>query len=128
MAKFFFYWLPRILAICFIGFISIFALDVFQERGTPLQIAIALFMHLIPSFVLIVVLIATWRWEWIGSLIFGAAGMLYLYSVWISRSIVPHHDFEGRILVSLMIAGPALLLALLFQVGWLKRHTLRQRK
>ena len=43
MSRIVFYWLPRILAILFIAFISMFALYVFREGGSPMQIAIALF-------------------------------------------------------------------------------------
>jgi hypothetical protein len=48
--KVFIYWLPRVSAILFILFISVFALDVFTEPNW----ALALFMHLIPSFILII--------------------------------------------------------------------------
>jgi len=50
----FFYWLPRILAMLFIGFLSLFALDVFIP-GQPLFSMIGAFLiHLIPSFILTV--------------------------------------------------------------------------
>ncbi|MDE2181867.1 MAG: hypothetical protein KGJ78_02475 [Alphaproteobacteria bacterium] len=125
MSKFFFYWLPRILAILLILFISVFALDVLEEHASPAQIATDLFMHLIPSLVLLIVLIAAWRWEWIGALVFAGAGAFYLYSVWIKHSIAPQQTFEQHVGISLLIAGPALLVAFLFLVGWFSRHKLR---
>ena len=52
-------WTPRVLTILFILFMAIFALDVFGEYSFPL-ILVALFMHLIPNFILIGVLLVAW--------------------------------------------------------------------
>ena len=128
MSRIVFYWLPRILAILFIAFISMFALDVFREGGSPMQIAIALFMHLIPSAVLLIALILAWRWEWIGVLFFSAAGALMLYIVWVRPLPFYQQSLDHRIFGSLIIAGPALLVALLFLTGWFMRHRLRAPK
>jgi hypothetical protein len=72
--KKFFYWLPRVLAILFILFISIFAFDVFEQPKWFL----ALFMHLIPSFLLVFATIIAWKHERIGGFIFLAFGVLLL--------------------------------------------------
>ena len=64
------YWLPRGLGILFILFISIFALDVFDAGYGFTETLIALFMHLIPSFLLIAILIAVWRHSLLGSILF----------------------------------------------------------
>ena len=48
---------PRVIAILGILFLSSFALDVFGEGYSAADLVVALFMHLIPSFVLIAVLI-----------------------------------------------------------------------
>lgn len=69
------YWLPRILSILFIVFISLFALDVF---GQP-QWFLALVMHLIPSFILIAVTVLAWKNEMIGGLLFLLVGILMLF-------------------------------------------------
>lgn len=66
------YWLPRILAILFIVFISLFALDVFQEKNWPL----ALLMHLFPSLILIILTIIAWKNELVGGILFLLAGFL----------------------------------------------------
>jgi len=42
------YWAPRIIAILFIVFISLFALDVFIEGYGFWETIVALFMHLVP--------------------------------------------------------------------------------
>ena len=72
--KKFLYWLPRILAILFIAFISVFALDVFQEK----QWYLALLMHLIPSFILIILTIIAWKHERMGGFLFLSAGLVML--------------------------------------------------
>jgi len=55
-------WLPRVLMIIFIAFISIFALDVFGEYS-GFEFIVALLMHLIPSFILIIILVIAWKKE-----------------------------------------------------------------
>ncbi len=93
--KKFLYWLPRILAILFNIFLSIFALDVFEE---PLWF-LALFMHLIPNFILACLTYIAWKHEQLGGYIFVTAGFLILL---FSR-------FE-----SLIISIPVIILGVLF--------------
>ncbi len=56
-------WLPRILCILFAAFISIFALDVFGAGYTASETLVALFMHLIPTGLILIALAIAWRWE-----------------------------------------------------------------
>lgn len=58
----FFYWAPRILTIGFVLFISMFALDVFSEYSGH-KVLVPLFIHLIPSFVLLGALGIAWKHE-----------------------------------------------------------------
>lgn len=64
------YWTPRTLAIVFICFIALFALDVFVPGKTIGYYLVTLFMHLIPNFILAGILIVAWRHERIGGLLF----------------------------------------------------------
>ena len=89
------YWLPRVLAVLFIAFISMFALDVFGEP----QWFLALLMHLIPSFILIFLTAIAWKHEQLGGLLFIAGGIFMLVS---SR-------FE-----SLIISIPVIVIGILF--------------
>ena len=73
------YWTPRVLVILFTAFISLFALDVFAEGYTFWETLVALFMHLIPSFLLIIALVVAWRWERVGGLLFIGLGILFLF-------------------------------------------------
>ncbi len=83
VVKKFFYWLPRILAILYICFFSVFALDVFGEPQWPL----ALFMHLIPSMVLLTMTIVAWKKERVGGILFFLAGvfiLVFYHTLWMA--------------------------------------------
>ncbi|MBN2198135.1 hypothetical protein JW698_03030 [Candidatus Wolfebacteria bacterium] len=69
--KKFLHWFPRVFSILFILFMSMFALDVF---GQP-QWFLALIMHLIPSFILIILTVIAWKKEKIGGWLFTIAGL-----------------------------------------------------
>jgi hypothetical protein len=64
LSKRLFFWTPRVLSIAFIAFLSVFALDVFDGRHGIRQTMLAFLIHQIPVFVLIAVLILSWRREW----------------------------------------------------------------
>ena len=64
-----FHWLPRIICILAILFISMFALDSFKPDLTIWEQLGDFFMHLIPTYVLIALLIVAWKWEKIGGII-----------------------------------------------------------
>jgi hypothetical protein len=116
------FWTPRVLSIALIAFLSLFALDVFDQGYSFRQTLLALCIHLIPTFVLIAVLVLAWKWEWIGAVLFAAAGFLYI------AMVVPR-PMPAAIKLSwiLPLSGPAFLIAVLFLVNWFKRGTLRAR-
>lgn len=66
------YWFPRILSILFILFLSMFAMDVFGEP----RWYIALPMHLIPSFILIILTTIAWKRERFGGILFLIYGIV----------------------------------------------------
>lgn len=105
------YWVPRIFTILFAMFVSVFALDVFTEHLPFWRLMLALFLHLIPTFVLLIALALAWRWEWIGGVVYFALGVFYLFS------------FGGRFPLTtyIVIAGPLFLIATLFALNWMLR-------
>lgn len=108
MSKFLF-WAPRILAILFIVFLSIFAIDVFWEYSTATEIAIALFMHLIPSLLLVVALIISWKNDLVGAISFGiltVASLIFFNAL---------REWMTFVIISL----PTLVVAVLFLAKWL---------
>jgi len=116
-AKRLLYWTPRVLCILFAAFISIFAADVFSEGRGFWQTALALLMHLIPTFFIVAVLIVSWRREWIGGILFILLGALYIVWAWNK----PFAKWD----VFLMIAGPPVLTGVLFLLNWQYRGELR---
>jgi small-conductance mechanosensitive channel len=60
------YWAPRALCIVIAVFISMFALDVFGGGKGFLETTLALLIHLIPTYVILILLAVSWRRVWIG--------------------------------------------------------------
>jgi hypothetical protein len=116
------FWTPRALSIAFLAFLSLFAMDVFDEHLGVWQTAAALMMHQLPVLVLVVVLVWAWRREWLGAVLYAAAGLLYV--AWVVSMSRPVPD-ETRLIWILTIAGPAFVIAGLFLANWLKRSDLR---
>ena len=94
-----FHWLPRILCILAILFVSLFAADAFAPELTIWQQLGAFVIHLIPSFILIAFLIVAWKWEYIGGIIFiiiglGLSPFVFIHnykmndSIWMSLGII----------------------------------------
>ncbi len=77
--KKFLYWTPRILSIVMVCFISIFAFDVFDENNTAWETAVALFIHLLPSIVAVVIIIVAWKKEQIGGWLFMALAVAIMF-------------------------------------------------
>ena len=74
------YWAPRGLCILFALFLSVFALDVFSEGYGFGETILALFMHLIPTLIVVIALVIAWRWELVGAILFAAAALFLLIS------------------------------------------------
>ena len=100
------YWTPRILVILFILFISMFAMDVFGEYSFPL-VLVALFMHLIPSFILIILLVVAWKWERVGGILFLV--LFVVFTFWF--------DLYKHIISFLLIGLPVLIVGILFLIS-----------
>lgn len=110
------YWSPRVAGILIILFVSLFALDVFEE-GRPLgEMLLAFLMHMLPSLIMALLLAIAWRWEWVGF-----AGFL-LASLFFMRTLFMSFNQPGAVSSAfgmfLLFAGPLLLIALLFGANW----------
>jgi cell division protein FtsW (lipid II flippase) len=93
------HWLPRIICIMGILFISMFSIDALNSELTIWQQILSLSMHLIPSFVLILLLLLSWKRELIGGIIFmiiglGFSPIIFIHnfkmnqSIWISLGVI----------------------------------------
>lgn len=112
------FWAPRVICIGFTLFLSLFALDVFNEVHGFWRTIAALLIHLVPVYIVLAVLAIAWRWEWIGAL--GFAGL----AVWYACFRGTWHRHPDWVM---FISGPLMLLAALFLVNWVKRDQLRAR-
>jgi hypothetical protein len=108
-------WAPRVLGILFALFVSLFALDVFGMGYGFWETMLALWIHLVPVFILLIGLALAWRWEWVGALCFLGFAVWYLVTFW------GQFPFS----VYLLMAGPAFLVGVLFLIDWLYRAQLR---
>ena len=94
-------WLARLLGIAAIGFISSFALDVFQP-GVPVAAVLpALAIHLIPSVALVIVLAIAWLRPLIGGILFLVVAALPF--------IVLHNPLPTDLLLSAPFSATGLL-------------------
>ena len=71
-----FQWLPRIICVLAILFVSLFAADAFAPGLTIWQQLGDFLLHLIPSFILLALLLVAWKWELIGGIIFILLGIV----------------------------------------------------
>lgn len=113
----FIYWTPRILSIVFILFLMMFSLDVFEPGLSAGEIALGLFIHNIPALILLAVVVISWKREIVGGVVFILAGIAYI------ATMLATGRFEGNMwLPSLIIAGPAFLIGILFILNWMKKR------
>lgn len=73
------FWLPRFLALLFIGFISLLAFDVFDADLSLSGKLLGLFMHLIPTYFLLIAFLIAWKWPLPGGILFILAGGVYIF-------------------------------------------------
>lgn len=100
--------IARVLGILFAIFISLFALDAFAE-GIPFwQSIAAFFIHLVPTYILLVVLWIAWKRPLIGGPLYILLGLAYIFTA------------KNQIFITyLLIAGIPTLICALFISGYL---------
>jgi len=119
-----FYWLPRIICIIAILFVSLFAADAFAPELSIWQQLGAFIMHLIPSFILLALLIVAWKWELIGGIIFMIIG-LGLSPFVFMHNYKMNHSIGMSLVIILSITIPFVIVGILFIVShFLKKKNL----
>ena len=103
------FWTPRILCFLFVIFLSLFALDVFSENYGFWKTILALLIHLVPVYIIVIALVIAWRWEWIGTILFIALALVY--------PIMSRGRFHWSAYVG--ISGPLVLIGVLFLLNWI---------
>jgi hypothetical protein len=116
-----FHWLPRILCILAILFVSIFAADAFEPGLTIWQQLKAFLIHLIPSYILLVFLIIAWKWEYIGGIIFILIGLGFSPFIFM-KNYQMNHSIWMSLSIILSIAFPFVIVGILFYVSHLLKR------
>ncbi len=116
-----FYWLPRLLCIAAILFISMFALDSFEKGLNIGQQLAQFFMHLIPSFILTAFLIVAWKWELIGGIIFTVVGLVMSPFVFQLNHNRNGFSIAQSLNVVLIITVPFIAVGILFLVSYYRK-------
>ncbi len=110
--------LPRVLSILAIGFVSLFALDSF-EHGTIGEQILAFLMHMIPSFVLIIILVIAWKWELIGGILYILLGLALSPFIY-SHNYRMNHSVWMSLEVIALITFPFILAGILFLLSYFR--------
>ncbi len=111
-----FHWLPRVICMLAILFISIFAADAFESGLTIWQQLGAFFIHLIPSFILLALLIVAWKWEYVGGIIFILLG-LGLSPFIFKHNYGMNHSIGFSMVSVLLVTFPFVVAGILFIVS-----------
>lgn len=108
------YWMPRVLGILFAGFLGLFAFDVFNEGLGFWQALAAFAVHLIPAAIVLAAVLLGWYRELAGAVVMAALGLAYAIR------------FSNHPAWIVCIAGPALVIGLLFFLSWLGMRRVTQ--
>jgi hypothetical protein len=111
-----FHWLPRIICILAILFVSLFAADAFAPELTIWQQIGAFLIHLIPSFILVALLVVAWKWEYIGGIIFIVIGLGFSPIIFI-HNYKMNHSVWMSLGIILAITIPFVIVGVLFIVS-----------
>jgi hypothetical protein len=103
-------WSPRILTITFIIFISLFALDAFTEPNNFWLNLAGFFIHLIPSLILIIILLISWRQKLFGGITFIILSIIFS---------IFFHTYEDLIVFAILTV-PMLIIGILYLIDHYK--------
>jgi hypothetical protein len=115
------HWLPRIICILAILFISMFAFDAFAPGLTLWQQIGGFLMHLIPSFILLALLVVAWKWELIGGIIFTIIGLV-LSPLVFQHNYNMNHSVSMSLGIIAMITFPFVIVGILFLISYSKKR------
>jgi len=111
------HWLPRIICILAILFVSLFALDAFAPEKTFLQQMGDFLIHLVPSLILIALLILAWKKELIGGIIFMLLGFILSPFIF-NMNYANNQSIGTSLIIILAITFPFILVGALFLISY----------
>ena len=116
-------WSARVLCILAILFISMFALDAFNPEKTTWQQITDFLIHLVPSFVLIIVLTIAWKRERIGGILLILIGLGFSPFIFIHNYNM-NKSLWMSLLIILIIIIPFVIAGVLF----IWSHNMKKKK
>lgn len=114
----FIFWIPRILSILLILFLGLFSLDVFEGNHKFWEYVVGFLIHNIPSFILLAILIISWRYEIVGGIVYTFAGVGYFLMMITNKNF----SFWNAMSAVALIGLPAVIIGVLFIIGWSQRR------
>ncbi|MBT8259968.1 MAG: hypothetical protein HKO92_07665 [Flavobacteriaceae bacterium] len=117
------HWTPRILCILAILFLSLFALDAFGHEKSFWKQLLDFIIHLIPSFILLIILIISWKWELIGGIAFTVIGIVMTPIIY-SHNYAMNQSVGTSLVVIASITFPFIVVGVLFILS----HYMKKKK
>ena len=111
------HWIPRILCIIAILFISLFASDAFGHGGGFWKELGDFIIHLIPSFILLIFLLIAWKWELIGGIVFTVIGLVMTPIVY-SHNYAMNQNVGMSLIIIASITLPFIVVGVLFIISY----------
>jgi len=115
------HWIARILCIAAIAFIGMFSLDEFSSDHTLLQQIGGFLMHNIPTFILIAVLILSWKKELAGGILFVLLGLATTPWVY-THNFNMNQSVRISLGIVAMITLPFVIVGVLFIISYYLIH------
>ena len=115
-----FFWLPRVICILAILFVSVFALDAFESGLTIWEQLSDFFMHMIPSFILLSFLIIAWKWEFIGGMIISTISLIATPFIFLKNYHMNHSIWMSLWIITI-ITIPFFVSGMLFMVSHFRK-------
>ena len=110
------FWMPCVLGILIVGVLTLLSTDVFAAGYPFWQSMLGFLIHMLPALAVLVLLILSWRWEWVGALGFIAFAVWYIAITWSS-------DMHWSAYA--ILSGIPGLIGILFLLGWVYRGKVR---
>ncbi|MBU0907862.1 MAG: hypothetical protein KKD18_04475 [Nanoarchaeota archaeon] len=103
-------WISRIIAILYIVFISLFALDAFSGSGNFWEVFVGFLIHLIPSAILVILLVVAWKHEMVGGWLYLILGVIFTI----------FYDTYESVITFFVLSGPLFFIGVLFLISAMK--------
>ena len=118
-----YHWLPRILCLLAIAFISLFAMDAFDNGASFGEQLLGFIIHLIPSFILLLFLLVAWKWEKIGGIIFLIIGIIFTPLIY-KENFEVNQSVGISVGIIATITLPFIIVGILFLLSYYKKKRL----